>query len=243
MGYGDGARHFAEWLQRAEIAVGDVDQGVIARFARHRCTGSGCRQHRHLSAKYLRRVHRFVRFLVDRGVAKASAPNPSALGNERIVEFQDWLRHHRGISERTVDRHGRMVAKLLPGLVVSVDRCRSTVPMASNDIDCAEGDLRVRGKGRREARLPLLVRLGLRGGDILSLRLDARDEFVRVDRALAWAAQAPSPPQRHNWLLTLRCFALAMQAEDARHEVPAADALGHGRFERKRPSDRTVLTA
>ncbi len=32
-GYGDGARHFAEWLHRSEIAVGDIDDGVIARFA------------------------------------------------------------------------------------------------------------------------------------------------------------------------------------------------------------------
>ena len=61
------------------------------------------------------------------------------------------------------------------------------------------------------------------------------DEFVRVDRVLDWAARAPSPPQRRNRLLTVRRFALAMQAEDARHEVPAAGALGHGTFERRTP--------
>ena len=59
------------------------------------------------------------------------------------------------------------------------------------------------------------------------------DEFVRVDRVLDWAARAPSPPQRRNRLLTVRRFALAMQAEDSRHEVPAADALGHGTFDRR----------
>jgi integrase len=59
------------------------------------------------------------------------------------------------------------------------------------------------------------------------------DEFVRVDRVLDWAARAPSPPQRRNRLLTVRRFALAMQAEDARHEAPAADALGHGTFKRR----------
>jgi hypothetical protein len=61
------------------------------------------------------------------------------------------------------------------------------------------------------------------------------DEFVCVDRALDWAARAPSPPQRRNRLLMVRRFALAMQAEDVRHEVPAADALGHRRFERRIP--------
>jgi integrase len=61
------------------------------------------------------------------------------------------------------------------------------------------------------------------------------DAFVLRDRALDWAARAPSPPQRRNRLLTLRRFALAMQAEDPRHEVPPADALGRGRFERPIP--------
>lgn len=59
------------------------------------------------------------------------------------------------------------------------------------------------------------------------------DEFVRVGRVLDWAVRAPSPPQRRNRLLTVRRFALAMQAEDARHEVAAADALGHGTFKRR----------
>ena len=61
------------------------------------------------------------------------------------------------------------------------------------------------------------------------------DEFIRVDRVLDWAARAPSPPQRRNRLLTVRRFTLALQAEDARHEAPAAGALGHGRFERRTP--------
>lgn len=61
------------------------------------------------------------------------------------------------------------------------------------------------------------------------------DEFVRVARVLDWAARAPSPPQRRNRLLTARRFALALRAEDPRHELPAADALGRGRFERRAP--------
>jgi integrase len=34
----------------------------------------------------------------------------------RIAAYQAWLRHHRGISERTIDRHGRMIMRLLPAL-------------------------------------------------------------------------------------------------------------------------------
>jgi len=59
------------------------------------------------------------------------------------------------------------------------------------------------------------------------------EEFVRISCVLDWAGRAPSPPQRRNRLLTVRRFALAMQAEDVRHEVPAADAMGHGTFKRR----------
>ncbi len=61
------------------------------------------------------------------------------------------------------------------------------------------------------------------------------DEVVLAARVLEWAREAPSPAQRRNRLLTARRFALALHAEDARHEVPAADALGHARRKRVRP--------
>jgi hypothetical protein len=52
---------------------------------------------------------------------------------------------------------------------------------------------------------------------------------------LAWAVEAPSPEQRRNRLLTVRRFALAMHAENPRHQVPAADALGHAVAKRRSP--------
>jgi integrase len=61
------------------------------------------------------------------------------------------------------------------------------------------------------------------------------DEFVRHDRVLDWASQAPSSPQRRDRLVMIRRFALALCAEDIRHEVPAADALGHATFRRRTP--------
>jgi len=61
------------------------------------------------------------------------------------------------------------------------------------------------------------------------------DQFIRTERVLAWAVLAPSPEQRRNRLLNVRRFAIAMHAEDPRHEVPAAEALGRGLFRRKLP--------
>jgi integrase len=61
------------------------------------------------------------------------------------------------------------------------------------------------------------------------------DRHIRSTRVLAWAARAPSPEQRRNRLLTVRRFALAMHAENPRHQVPAADALGHAVVKRRSP--------
>lgn len=52
------------------------------------------------------------------------------------------------------------------------------------------------------------------------------DSYVRCQTVLDWAGLAPSPLQKRNRMLTVRRFSLAMQSEDARYEVPPADAFG-----------------
>ena len=61
------------------------------------------------------------------------------------------------------------------------------------------------------------------------------DGLIQVARVIDWAGRAPSSPQRRNRLLTVRRFALALRAEDPRHELPAADAFGRGELERRAP--------
>lgn len=61
------------------------------------------------------------------------------------------------------------------------------------------------------------------------------DRHVQAARALEWASLAPSPQQRRNRLLTVRRFAQALSAEDRRHEIPPADAMGHRLLERRLP--------
>jgi integrase len=61
------------------------------------------------------------------------------------------------------------------------------------------------------------------------------DRHIKSARVLRWAAGAPSPEQRRNRLLTARRFALALHAESPRHQVPAADALGHAVAKRRQP--------
>lgn len=230
--YVDAARHFAEWLDRSGIAPADVHGGTIERFAQHRCRCTGSRHQAHLSAKYVRRVRRFVRFLAERGFLQMAMPSASQAVSEHVAAFQDWLRRHRGIAERTIDRHGRMILRLLPALgddpaaydaglvrrvileeagkssrpylktmttalrsylrfLAAQDRCRpwldqaiptvpqwrlSTLPryLPRPDVErlIASCDRSKPSGIRDRAILLLLARLGLRAGDILGLRLD-----------------------------------------------------------------------
>ena len=61
------------------------------------------------------------------------------------------------------------------------------------------------------------------------------DRYVKTARVLEWAALAPSPAQRRSRLLTVRRFALAMHAENARHQIPPSDAFGNNGFRRRTP--------
>jgi integrase len=61
------------------------------------------------------------------------------------------------------------------------------------------------------------------------------DLWVRTETVLAWAAEAPSAAQRRQRLLVVRRFALQMQAEDERYEIPPALAFGKPKRERRMP--------
>ena len=115
-GFDGAARHLAHWLVQVKTAVADIDEVVIGRFARHRCRCPGMRREKQVSGKYMERVHRFVVFLRERAIVRHETPRGLPAPNRRVVEFQGWLRQHRGLSERTIDQHGRMLRHLLPAL-------------------------------------------------------------------------------------------------------------------------------
>ena len=115
-GYFNSSRHFGGWLCRTGVCPEQIDDDVFARFAKHRCRCPGIRQHRHLSAQYVNRARRFVNFLIEEGTAQPTASVSASPTNDRVRTFQSWLRQHRGLSERTIDRHGRMIMRLLPAL-------------------------------------------------------------------------------------------------------------------------------
>jgi integrase len=66
--------------------------------------------------------------------------------------------------------------------------------------------------------------------------MDHGDQFVGVERVLAWAAaQTSSAARRCTLVAQVRRFALAMHAENPRHEVPPRDCVGHAKVVRKSP--------
>jgi site-specific recombinase XerD len=118
LGYDDAARHLAHWLADAGIAVAEIDEAIVDRFARHRCRCRcpGRRRTKQLSGEYVRRAHRFVAFLAERGIASQKTTPAASVPDRRVIEFQDWLRRHRGLSERTIGLHGDLLMRLLPAL-------------------------------------------------------------------------------------------------------------------------------
>ena len=115
-GYTDSARHFAAWVHDAGLQLDGIGEGAVERFARHQCRCVGGRQWDRVSAKYVKRAGRFVAFLAERGVAATVAPGPAEIVHPQIVDYQRWLSVHRGLSERSVSRQGRMVKRLLVAL-------------------------------------------------------------------------------------------------------------------------------
>jgi len=61
------------------------------------------------------------------------------------------------------------------------------------------------------------------------------EHIIMTETVREWAQQAPSPEQRRNRLLTVRRFAIALHAEDPRHEVPAAGLFGGASHKRRTP--------
>lgn len=167
-GYGDAARHFAVWLQRSGVAMARVDGDTCAGFAAHRCRCPGIRRGERVSARYARRADRFVRFLSECGVVGGLAPPAPAPLEPRVALFQDWLRRHRGLSERTVDRHGRMIARLQVAL--GADPARYTAASIRRAVlDEAKGTSAAHAKTMTTALRAYLRFLGASGACRLEL--------------------------------------------------------------------------
>jgi site-specific recombinase XerD len=115
-GYTDSARHFAAWVLDAGLQLEEIGKDKVDRFARHHCQCPGARRWKGVSVKYARRAGRFVTFLADRRVIPPAVSARAEIVHPQILDYQRWLAVHRGLSDRSVSRQGRMIKRLLPAL-------------------------------------------------------------------------------------------------------------------------------
>lgn len=115
-GYTDSARHFATWILDAGLLLDEICKDTVDRFARHHCHCAGIRRWNGVSRKYARRVGRFVSFLAERRFIAPAPCVAAEIIHPQILGYQRWLAVHRGLSDRSVSRQGRMIKRLLPAL-------------------------------------------------------------------------------------------------------------------------------
>lgn len=111
--------HFLAWLQQSRISVGNVNEDIVSLFFEHDCVCPGkfrgvakhCR-----SSDYGWAIRRFVRYLVLKEILPDVFKSHQKPLCEKLSDFHDWLRRHRGVSECTILEHDRAVCTLLEHL-------------------------------------------------------------------------------------------------------------------------------
>lgn len=118
-GYLDSAIHFGGWLEASSLDFANMDEQTIRAFGAHRCECPGSRQQKGISRAYTKRVQRFADYLRQQGVI-ATPPRSTAVTASPLTGFRDWLLRHRGLAQVTVDRHERLITRMLPALGTDV---------------------------------------------------------------------------------------------------------------------------
>ena len=109
------AAHFADWARSQGTELSALDDAALQAFDAHRptcrCLRQDARDHGRGRAVLLGAIH-FLNYLRARGVVSAvqvEEPYVPAV----LLEFETWMRHHRGVRDTTLDSYRR---HLLPFL-------------------------------------------------------------------------------------------------------------------------------
>ncbi|HTR84452.1 MAG TPA: tyrosine-type recombinase/integrase [Reyranella sp.] len=95
---GSAARHLLRWTSTRRIPIETIDDDVVERFARHRCTCPRYSARQVREPAYLNQVRRFVRFLEDQGAIVVPS-DPLDVGSrlDGFVEHLAELGHGRNV--------------------------------------------------------------------------------------------------------------------------------------------------
>ena len=89
--------HLVEWAERLGVRLADLDEPTLARFVRH-VSRSRYRGRMQRVSPVRFRVHRFLQYLRDAGIAATPTPLLPSL----VAEYGAWMRHHRNLAESTI---------------------------------------------------------------------------------------------------------------------------------------------
>jgi len=116
------ARHFLAWLWQSSIGLDAAGPDIVARFSAHKCRCHSAP--RPLGRYYVNRVDRFVRHLVAESHVPPRTAVEQPTADPLVAEWLDGLARQRGLAPVTIERHGRMLAQILP--FIGVDPSRYT---------------------------------------------------------------------------------------------------------------------
>ena len=118
--FSSSCRHLVVWLYRSDLALAEIDDGVLQRFLEHRCD---CEHPRFFgrpnafagSRRVKAEIARFASFLIDRNVvADWRDPLPKTSGGAHVNAFLGWLRQHRGVRDTTLKTYRQSLQALSP---------------------------------------------------------------------------------------------------------------------------------
>jgi integrase/recombinase XerD len=114
-GYLVSAIHFGGWVEARGLNFADISEETIGKFGAHLCDCPGRRSNKHISREYLARVQHFAEYLRQQGAIRA-IPSSGTEPHSPLGAFRDWLLRHRGLAMVTVERHERLITRMLPML-------------------------------------------------------------------------------------------------------------------------------
>ena len=103
--------HFGVWLEIEDRELRETDEETVQSFERHRsccmCPGTS----RNRARQVLSCVRRFLQHLRQRGVVQSLEVRPQSV--QRVEDFLQWMKAHRGVVETTLISYGSYVGDLV----------------------------------------------------------------------------------------------------------------------------------
>ena len=111
-GYYGSIAHFGTWLQKRKIALEEINDCAVIKFAKHACHCYTNRRHRKISRKYIARIQRFVEYLRQKKIILPKINIPKVECSSYLQQFKESL-HIRGLAPNTIAYYGYSISKLL----------------------------------------------------------------------------------------------------------------------------------